>query len=382
MAISSSEGSAGAPFSVMEAQVQAALGGGPVPILALRIRAFEQIAWRQGRSTARRHAARAARVVTATARRVCRAGDLLGHNPEAALFVLALLDPSREGGLAGAHECRTVLERVEAAVCAQVPLPLETGWTVARAGAMRGIAAIIDEALERGLRERERYEFFAVVGHELRTPLTSIRGYLETILEHRTDPSTAQRFLEIARREALRLGRLVEGMLDFSLLDLSADAFALASCDLGEQLDVACDALAGAFGAAGVRVERIPVEPLRVGLAPDACVQILLNLLDNAIKYGRPGGQVRIVAEHVPRYARLWIEDDGPGVPELERDTIFAARRRGSTACRSGSGVGLAIVRTIIERAGGEVAVDRSSLGGARFIVDLPLRAESVALTS
>ncbi|MFN2450382.1 MAG: histidine kinase dimerization/phospho-acceptor domain-containing protein, partial [Candidatus Baltobacteraceae bacterium] len=122
---------------------------------------------------------------------------------------------------------------------------IETGWSLCAPSRDRPeFEQDIALALERGARERERYEFFAAVGHELRTPLTSIRGYLETLLDEPVDAPTSRRFLETARREALRMGRLLEGMFEFSLLDLSAGPSALECSSVRERIAQACESVA------------------------------------------------------------------------------------------------------------------------------------------
>src|SRR5581483_10559527 len=97
--------------------------------------------------------------------------------------------------------CRSTLSRVASALEAELAIPLQTGWTVLRSERCSplGLRPQLEAALERGARERERYDFFSTVGHELRTPLSSVRGYLETVLEGGLDDATAQRFLQVAR---------------------------------------------------------------------------------------------------------------------------------------------------------------------------------------
>ena len=114
--------------------------------------------------------------------------------------------------------------------------------------------------------------------------------------------------------------------------------------------------------------------PVCVGAGVDACTQAILNLLDNAIKHGRAGGHVWVGARRDGVFARVCVEDDGPGVAADELEAVFAARMRGSNASGPGRGIGLAIVRTIVERAGGDVRVAASRSGGASFALRLPLR--------
>jgi two-component system phosphate regulon sensor histidine kinase PhoR len=207
------------------------------------------------------------------------------------------------------------------------------------------------------------------VGHELRTPLTSIRGYVETLLGGELDPSTARRFLETVRRETLRLGRLIDGMLEFSLLDLSAQA-TIASCDAVEQISAVVEMLAPLAMVRGVTIRTSLPESARVRVDGDACVHALANLLQNAIKHGRDGGSVAIACVCDARAVRVSVQDDGDGINPGEREAIFRFGFRGSHE-GDGRGIGLAVVRAIAQRAGGDVCVEPSP-GGARFVLTLP----------
>jgi two-component system phosphate regulon sensor histidine kinase PhoR len=254
----------------------------------------------------------------------------------------------------------------------------ETGWTIlygAGSGPSDRLTNAIEAALERGQRERERYAFFSTIGHELRTPLTSIRGYLETLLEDDLDPKTAHRFLEVARNEALRLGRLVDGMFDISMLDLRAGPFHAESSVLQTSIAAAICAVAPFAAERGTSIGQLAFAYAEVAVSSDRLTQILVNILENAIKHGRDGGRVFISAVPLDgRYIEVRVDDDGPGIEPQERENVFALGRRGSTARGPGSGIGLAIVRLMIERIGGEVDVAQSSsLGGARFRIRLPI---------
>jgi two-component system phosphate regulon sensor histidine kinase PhoR len=277
-----------------------------------------------------------------------------------------------------------VLERAAAERTVRSQLPVESGWsTVVRLSARSDLTAEIAVALERGARQRERYEFFSTVGHELRTPLASICGYLETLLDEDLDAPTSRRFLSTARREALRMARLLDGVFEFSLLDLSSDPPASQSCDVLLQLGQACEVLRPAAQARAIAIEIAPSLAAPAAIDPDACQQLLLNLLDNAVKYGRHGGVVRASVCRRGRDVIVAVDDDGPGIAELERDSIFNLRVRGSNAgTRPGTGIGLAIVKLIAERAGGAVRVTRSPLGGARFEAALRAKEDSGATAS
>jgi signal transduction histidine kinase len=212
----------------------------------------------------------------------------------------------------------------------------------------------------------------ATVGHELRTPLTSIRGYIETLLDgDELDAATTRRFLETARREALRLGRLVEGMLEFSMLDLSAGA-SDACCDLAEHVRATIDAVLPLALQRGVTIRARLLERLEARIDGDAFVHALLNVLENAVTHGRDGGRIAIECVREAPFLCVIVDDDGPGVAETEREAIFAMGVRGSAALRPGSGIGLAVVKAIVTRAGGDAIAAVSPLGGARFLLRIP----------
>ncbi len=354
----------------------------PVPLLVLRVPSFERIAWQRGRRAARAAEQRTQAVIERISESLLRAGDAVAHEPDSDRFVVAMLDLPREAATHNAQrmplplDCRAVLERLAARLEFETGFAADTGWTIVRDPEAWSLAREIDTALERGARERERYAFFTAVGHELRTPLTSIRGYLETMLGDDIDESTQRRFLEVAQREALRLTRLVEGMFEFSLLDLSADALLASSCDLAEQIAMALDTVEPSAAARDITLcSRVP-GGIRLGLDALACTHLFVNVLGNAIKYGRDAGVVRVSTVRCEPFVTIFVDDDGPGVPVEDRTRVFELGARGHDGGRPGSGVGLALVKTIVDRAAGTIRCVQSPLGGARFEIHLPTRAE------
>jgi signal transduction histidine kinase len=348
----------------------------PVPLLVVRLRDLERIAWREGRPAARAVERRSLRSFAETAARTLRATDVLAHDDESEDFVAALISPTRaSGSVATPTDCRAALARLASAMEFSGGMRVETGWTIVHgvAGDSR-LSAAIERALERGARERERYAFFSAIGHELRTPLTSIRGYLETLLEEELDPATARRFLEVARAEAMRMGRLVDGMFDISMLDLRSGSSGRESSDLATAIASAINAVAPFALGRRTTLTQLPCTPHVVAIGSDRLAQILINVLENAIKHGRDAGRVQVATVALDgRYVEVRIDDDGPGIPVCEREAIFTLARRGTNAQAKGAGLGLAVARLMIERIGGEVDVCDSHLGGAQFRIRLPL---------
>jgi signal transduction histidine kinase len=343
-----------------------------VPLLVVRVPALERTAWREGRRAARAIERRVTAAFSTAVARVLRAGDLIAHDRGTDAFVAALLAPMRDGQRELAPvDVRSALARIAATVEGLTRLDVDAGWTrydPADAGIERAIA----RALIRGAQERERYAFFSAVGHELRTPLSSIRGYLETLLADDGDAETRKRFVGIAYNESLRLTRLLEGMFEISLLDLAPTFAPAAHAWLDAVLMAVADACSAGARARGVALRMPATTSLAVAIDADRLALVLINLVDNAVKHGRYGGTVAVALEAVhARSVSIVVDDDGPGIAPGERERIFALGERG-TSGGSGNGIGLALVRMILERAGGRVEASAAPSGGARFTVVLP----------
>ncbi|HEV7180533.1 MAG TPA: HAMP domain-containing sensor histidine kinase [Candidatus Baltobacteraceae bacterium] len=363
--------------------------GQTVLLLVVRLPEFAQAAWVRGKRSAQALERSTCRAFRETAHRVVRDEDILIHDTGSDWFAVAMLAPARDGDTRSTLDARAALQRIAAGITCASGRDIETGWwPLANRHELEHLPRTIACALERGARERERLEYLATIGHELRTPLTSIRGYLETLIDGGIDADTSQRFLNTARAEALRLTRIVEGMLDFSLLDLSPATVLRGTSDICETLGAAIDALVPMASERHIAMHSNASGALYARIDADACMHAVINLLENALKYGRSGGNVHVGAQRVDPFIQITIDDDGSGIPVEEREAIFGLRTRGAAAARgTGRGIGLAIVRTIAERVGGWVDVDSSPLGGARFALHIPqsgdrAEAESGALLS
>jgi signal transduction histidine kinase len=367
---------AAAPVTALAERLRT-LGIDGVPLLVFRVPALERTAWRDGLRAARSLERRIDAAFASAVARVLRAGDGVAHDRGSDTFVAALVAPTRAGrSEVTPLDVRSALERIAATVAAQTGLEVDSGWTRFHAAA-GSLGDAIVAALVRGAQERERYAFFSAVGHELRTPLASIRGYLETLLDDDIDLATRRRFVRIAYNESLRLGRLLEGMFEISLLDLSAPVSRHARAALDVVLAGVGDACAAAARSRDVALALPAIGPTPLAIDADRLMLVLINVIDNAIKHGRPGGRVDVGVELThPRAVTVVVDDDGPGIPVTQRERIFALGERGDTRS-GGSGIGLALVRMILERAGGRVEVVDAPCGGARFSVTIPRCAET-----
>jgi len=156
------------------------------------------------------------------------------------------------------------------------------------------------------------------------------------------------------------------------LLDLHAAIPAPASGSLVHAVEAARDACSSGAAARGVSIAFADPPALRVAIDADRLTLVLVNLIENAIKHGRPGGGV-FVGIHLDdeRLVRITVDDDGPGIAADDRERVFVFGDRGVTDA-TGTGIGLALVRLMIERAGGRVDLETSPLGGARFVLAIP----------
>jgi signal transduction histidine kinase len=231
------------------------------------------------------------------------------------------------------------------------------------------ITAILQIGRERAL-ARMRSDFVAGVSHELRTPLTQIRMFVETLrLDRIRSEEERQRSLEIIDREARRLSQLVENVLQFSRGERGVLRIAPRVADVGA---IVADAIESFRSRANIETN---IEPETIATVDeDAVRQIVLNLLDNAVKYGPETQTIRVEVSRGEDAIRIAVDDEGPGIPFRQRKRIwrrYVRLDRERTRAIAGAGIGLAIVRELAALHGGRAWCESGSRGGARFVVEL-----------
>jgi signal transduction histidine kinase len=251
-------------------------------------------------------------------------------------------------------------------------LPLILGLLVL--AAMLAVVAARQMRREQQL-ARLREDFVASVSHELRTPLAQIRMMVESLrLGRFTEPDRVAWSLASIDREATRLSHLVGNVLTFSQ-QAGPPPLRREPVDVGAEIAETVAAFAPLAEARAVAI-RTEIEPGHVASVDrESLRQVVLNLLDNALKYGPRGQTVTVRVLGNGAGVRLLVEDEGPGVPVNERESIFRDFERGEAGRASGAGgggIGLSVVRSAVERHGGTILVEEAPGGGARFIVQVP----------
>ncbi len=222
-----------------------------------------------------------------------------------------------------------------------------------------------------------RSDFVSSVSHELRTPLAQIRLFAETLLLDRIrTPEERRRSLEIIDYETRRLSQLVENTLQFSRAERGAIALDLESRDLARLARQTLESFAPLAAARQARIRADLSDTLTAAVDEGAFRQVLLNLLDNAVKYGPAGQEILVSLKEESGAARLSVEDQGPGIPVEDRERVwrkFVRLERDRETHEAGAGIGLAVVGELVALHGGRAWVEEGSRGGCRFVVLFPI---------
>jgi two-component system phosphate regulon sensor histidine kinase PhoR len=225
--------------------------------------------------------------------------------------------------------------------------------------------------------EKSRRDFIANVSHELRTPLTSIQGYVETLVEDpHPNPETTREFLGVILKNATRMNRLTEDLLALASVESPNYKVTPQPTRASALVEDAIESLGGMVVDSEVELESAGAPDALIMADPDAMNQVFGNLIENALKYGKAGGRIRVGAQLLESEVEFSVMDFGPGIAFEHLERIFErfyrvdkARSRES----GGTGLGLAIVKHIVQAHGGRIWAESELGSGATFHFTLPL---------
>jgi PAS domain S-box-containing protein len=316
----------------------------------------------------------------------CRASDAIDQPIER--FIPGL-DLGTRGSDRRSERVGTMRQRVEVTGVRTTgdPLPIEVSITDVVVHDNRLFTVIARDVSERNrieaeLREADRRkdEFLGMLAHELRNPLAAIMTAGE-VLHRRMEHTDAQKLTAVVRRQTRALARMVDDLLDVSRVTLGKIELAKEPLLLSEVTTRAADAMRETMTNAGLRFD-VEVEASPVWLEGDATrlEQVLNNLLSNAVKFTPPGGTISLRAGRADDRAVISVRDTGAGIDPALLPQIFDLFVQGDTSlarAKSGLGIGLALVRKLVQLHGGEVTAASAGVGmGAEFVVRLPISRE------
>jgi signal transduction histidine kinase len=224
--------------------------------------------------------------------------------------------------------------------------------------------------------DRLKSDFLANVSHDLRTPLATIKASISGVLEPDIDwdRESLRGFLGIVNEEADRLTRRVRNLLDMTRLEAGALPVEKDLCDLTDVVGAALERLSPLLRGRPVE-DQFPAEPLYVNADYAQLEMVIVNVVENALKYSPPGTPLLIAGGTADGFAEIAVRDQGPGVPPGDEERVFQKFYRAPAGRQTagGTGLGLAICQTIVEAHGGQIGVRRPSGGGAEFWFRIPL---------
>lgn len=242
---------------------------------------------------------------------------------------------------------------------------------------LEGVLVVLNDITEIKKLERIRKDFVANVSHELKTPVATISGFAETLTEESRGSNTnVQEFSKIIYDEAQRLNRIINRLLELSRLESEKPFLNLKPVDLKHLILANIDLVKQQNKSEQLYITtELPVQEVIIETDSDLIIQVLANLLDNAIKYTPEPKYITIRLQEEPDQVIISVEDNGEGIPEAEASRIFERFYRLDKA-RSrktgGTGLGLAIVKHLVDNLSGQVGVDSPPGGGSRFFFTIP----------
>lgn len=262
----------------------------------------------------------------------------------------------------------------------RVPVFLSVTALRGPVGGVSGYLAVAHDVTEREEVDRLKNEFVSTVSHELRTPLTSIRGAIGLLEGGMAGelPAEAHELVRIATNNCDRLIRLVNDILDLEKMEAGRLELKVTRLEANDLVEAALSGLAGFAELAGVTLERVPGPPLLLEGDRDRLIQVLTNLVANAVKFSPRGGTVEVrVDASAPGRARLSVRDQGPGIPAHQLPRLFGRFQQldsSDSRAKGGTGLGLAISKALVEQHGGTIWAESEVGRGATFHFELPSR--------
>ena len=248
-----------------------------------------------------------------------------------------------------------------------------------------GVVAVMHDQTEIERVEKTRRDFIANVSHELRTPLTSIQGYAETVLDNEQLGESAREFVEIIRKNAMRMARLTEDLLVLARVESGERGFKMETATPQELLEESVQTFQEIADSRGIELAVMNTASSVVSVDRDAIHQVFGNLIDNAMKYGEDGHKILIGACEREDGVQFFVRDFGAGIPSDHLPRLFErfyrvdkARSRES----GGTGLGLAIAKHVVRAHGGTIKAESELNHGATFYFTLPREEAPVRLSA
>lgn len=309
--------------------------------------------------------------------------SLLGISKEAAIGqnILNLLDIEKDYTLRKILESteELLIERNESNYGDNKIIRVEFSMIRRESGFISGLVAVMHDVTEQEQNERDRREFVSNVSHELRTPLTSMRSYIETLSEGAwQDQEMAPRFLKITLDETDRMIRMINDLLDLSRMDNDNLKLNIEMVNFNELVNFVLDRFDVIIANSEKKyriVREFTQRPLFVEVDTDRMIQVIDNIMNNAIKYSPDGGKITVRLMETHNNVILSITDQGLGIPKKDISRIFERFYRVDKARarkQGGAGLGLAISKEVVKALGGTIWATSIENYGSTFYISLP----------
>lgn len=300
--------------------------------------------------------------------------DPLGQHLSTAIRAPAVLDAvtaalAKEVASRVEYEVRVPLPRLFDVYVSPIPVGMPDGPAV--------LLVLKDLTREQQI-ERMRADFVANASHELRTPLASLSGFIETLMgAAKNDAGAREKFLETMRTQAERMKRLIDDLLSLSRIEMNVHLRPSATVDLAHVARHVADIMSGMAKAEGCELRFDLPQPLMVIGDRDELVQVVQNLVENALKYASIGKVIGISGRRADGHVELSVKDRGPGIAAQHMPRLTERFYRVSvqeSRSRGGTGLGLAIVKHILIRHRGRLQIDSELGKGSTFTIRLPAK--------